>query len=263
MVLTRTASFTDDLRAFKDPVVFGMDSATPLADILRDLYTPAGRYYTDATFSAVRPGTAFDSSEFGILLAAYAIELDVAKPFHEYVQEQIFEPLGMEATSYFLRDLPEDRLAVGYTCDPRGSGFACLPTGDPNGTLLDQQHSFPQYPLALLRTSATQYLKFVAMLMNDGRVGSRSILTKASVDQLFEPSPIRAFDGLEQGIIFLSLGDQGLWGNGGLDLGVAASVSFDRNSRVGAIAIGNSEDSANTHYRQMRRIVSKLVTEFR
>jgi CubicO group peptidase (beta-lactamase class C family) len=268
MVLSHTATIQDDPRAF-DGFVLGADSSIPLGDLMRDLYTPTGRYYSEETFLAARPGTIYQYSTTAISLAAYAIELAVKQPFYEYVRDRIVEPLGMESTSYFLRDLPSDQLAVGYTCVAHGVGFACPPPGDPKGTVLDQQHAVPQYPVLLLRTTATQYSKFMAMLLNRGQVGGTSIISQASIEQLLAPLPITTDDGKQQGLVFFGIpesvdpGGDTMWGHGGADLGVAASAFFDRSSGVGAIAVGNSQSSAYTSTGQITRIVAKLLSEFR
>ncbi len=269
MVLSHTSSINVDPRIFND-YILGTDSTIPLADFMSDLYTPTGRYYSSNTFLSDSPGTTYKYSTTAISLAAYAIELIVKQPFHEYVRQRIFEPLGMQVSSYFLRDLPPDLLAVGYTCNFHGVGFQCLPDGATNGTVLDQQHSVPQYPVLLLRSSALQYSKFMAMIMNDGKVGSTSIISHASIEQLLEPQAVAAYDGQQQGLVFFGIPEFAdpnnndlMWGHGGQDSGVATAAFFDRNAGVGAIVLGNSQDSAQTSTGQMTRIAAKLLSEFR
>jgi len=170
-----------------------------------------------------------------------------------------------------LRDLPPDLLAVGYTCNVHGGvGFQCLPDGATNGTVLDQQHSVPQYPVLLLRSSAVQYSKFMSMIMNDGQVGSTPIISDASIEQLLEPQALAAYYGQQQGLVFFGIPESAdpnnndlMWGHGGEDTGVATAAFFDRNTGVGAIVLGNSQDSASTSTGQMTRIAAELLSEFR
>jgi len=176
MVLSHTSSIADDPRAFNS-FTLGSDNPVPLADLMRDLYSPKGRYDSNATFLQSETGTSYLYSTTAVSLAAYAIELAAGRAYHEIVRERIFEPIGMDSASYFMSDFPEDLLAVGYTCDPVGSKFQCVAPGDAHGSVLDQQHSVAQYPAVSLRASAAEYAKFMAMIMNGGKVGHSSVLS--------------------------------------------------------------------------------------
>lgn len=265
MILSHTASFNNVPESIDGPVVYGMDSPVALGDFLRDVYGPTGQYYGTSTFLSARPGQTYSVAQLATGLVAYAIELKVNQPFYTYVKEHIFDPLDMRSTSYFVRDLPTDLLAVGYNCFPRGEGFGCYALGTPGGTVLEQQHSFPYYPVHLLRTSAVQYLKFIAMIMNGGSAGSTSILSAAGVEQLLTPLPIQTDDGRQQGLYFRSLpgyegpGGSAAWGNAGSTPGVSAVAFFDRSSGVGAIAVGNNAGTPD----RLTRIVARLLNEFR
>ncbi len=265
MIFSHTASFNNVTASIDGPIVYGMDSPVALGDFLRNVYSPTGQYYGTYTFRSTRPGQTYWVSQLAPGLAAYAIELKVNQPFYTYVKEHIFDPLDMQSTSYFMRDLPTDLLAVGYTCYPRGDGFGCDPLGTPGGTSLEQQNSFPYYPVSLLRTSAVQYLKFMAMIMNGGSAGSTSILSAAGVEQLLTPLPMQTDDGRQQGLYFRSVpgyegpGGSAAWGNGAQLSGVSAAAFFDRSAGVGAIAVGNSTGNGD----RMTQIVSRLLSEFR
>jgi CubicO group peptidase (beta-lactamase class C family) len=262
MILSHTAGLNDDARAFDD-FVLGMDSPIALADFLRDVYSSTGRYYGEGTFLAQAPGASYRYSVFAMALAAYAVELKALQPFSEYVSARILQPLGMASSGYFLRDFPTDVLAVGYTCDPSAAGFACVPAGDPLASVLEQQHSVPYYPTVLLRAPAAQYTKLMAMMMNGGKAGDVPILTPASITQLLTPVIDRSSGG-RQGLAFFSTDATGsIWGHSGVDQGVASAAFFDPTSGIGAIAVGNAQNSAQTNTNEMTQIVNRLLSELR
>jgi CubicO group peptidase (beta-lactamase class C family) len=268
MVLSHTSSIADDPRAFNS-FTMGSDSPVPLADLMRDLYAPTGRYNGNVTFLQSEPGSTFLYSTTAVSLAAYAIELAAGRAYHEVVRERIFEPIGMDSASYFMSDFPQAVLAVGYTCDPVGPKFQCDAPGDPQGSVLDQQHSVPQYPALLLRSSAAEYGKFMAMIMNGGKGGDSAVLSSTSVRQLLEPQPLQTDYGAQQGLVFFGISTTNgrsesiLWGHGGLDLGVATAAFFDVNAGVGVVVLGNAQNSEQTNTDALIDLAIELVDEFR
>lgn len=61
------------------------------------------------------PGTAQRYSNVGYEVLGAVIEAVSGMSYYDYVREHIYAPLGMNDTDAFERDLPVERLAVGYT----------------------------------------------------------------------------------------------------------------------------------------------------
>lgn len=263
MLLSHTSSLQDNQSAYDNSYVYGMDHALPLGDFMAQLFSPGGSYRGANTFGAARPGTGFGYSNFGITLAAYGVELIVGQPFHEYVREHIIEPLGIERSSYFLAGLPEELLAVPYSCNRRiGGGFACLPfgTGD---TVLSHQYSFPDYPDGLMRTSARQYAKLVEMMLAGGVASGSVLLQPSSIEQMLTPGPFQGSSPVAFGMGFYQvLDDPTVFGHDGQDYGITTDVIFDRVSGVGVLAFGNSGgDDATSD--QVAQVAFRLLDESR
>ncbi len=263
MLLSHTSSVQDDQSAYDSSYVYGSEHPLPLAGFMAQLFSPGGSYRGANTFRSTRPGTAFEYSNFGITLAAYGVELVVGQPFYDYVRERIIEPLGMQRSSYLLADLPEELLAVPYSCQRAvGGQFACLPfdTGD---TVLSHQYSFPDYPDGRMRTSARQYAKLVQMMLAGGVAGDAALLQPSSIEQMLTPGPVQGSFPVAFGLGFYqALGDPTVFGHDGEDKGIATSVIFDRTAGVGALAFGNSGgDDATSD--QMVQIAFRLLDEFR
>ena len=217
---------------------------------MEGLFTAGGRYNRGQTYLAARPGTERSYSDFAVDLAGYALARLVHEPFARYVARTIFVPLRMEATSYDLRELPQDRLAVGYgrTALPEG-GFAFVPNRAAFGHLpaghsaIDEQMGLPDPPSGTLYTSAVQFARLMMMLLNRGSLEGVKVLEPASVDLLLEPSGFWSAFGYQQGLILYAtrnLDDQPVWGHDGQDRGYVSAAFFNRETRVGAVAFANA-----------------------
>jgi CubicO group peptidase (beta-lactamase class C family) len=256
MLLTQTSSIND----LDDPLnvyFHGQDSPVSLADFMSDVFSPTGVYHGAGTFLPERPGVARQYSNFAVGLAAYALELVVGQPFHEYLRERVLEPLGMNRTSYFLADLPTELLAVPYECD-----LVCS-SPSTGGSVLEQQYSHPNYPDGLLRTSAKEFGKLFVMLLNGGRAGETAVLQPASVEELLTPQPVPGASELKQGLIFVSFGNETSWGHFGNAPGAIAAAFVDRTTGQGAIILGNGPNSNPTPNNQLLPVVRRLLEEFR
>jgi len=82
-------------------------------EFLESYLTPGRAYYTAGGWIAVKPGTKYSYSTPGYDILAYLVECVSGKPFAEYAQDNIFEPLNMLSTGFRLADF-SDRLAKPY-----------------------------------------------------------------------------------------------------------------------------------------------------
>src|SRR5215469_11808615 len=99
-LLTHTAGFED------------RDTGTS-ARTLRDL-EPLGRWLAEHMPARVRPpGELTAYSNYGYALAGYIVEQVAGLPFEQYVEQHIFQPLGMRSST--LRQPVEARLAAALS----------------------------------------------------------------------------------------------------------------------------------------------------
>ncbi|WP_159067720.1 serine hydrolase domain-containing protein [Paenibacillus ihuae] len=95
-----------------------------------------------------RPGEAVAYSNYGNSLAAFIVERISGQPYHEYVQQHIFDPLGMKDSIAYsvVEDRPEllKHKAKGYFFQEEGSFtqgswnyMSMYPNGGNNGTAED------------------------------------------------------------------------------------------------------------------------------
>jgi len=228
MILTHTSGIKDNWIVMTMLYSIG-DSPIPLGEYLEEYLVPGGRYYyPNINFSNWEPGTGYSYSNEAVSLAAYLVEAISGMPFDEYCNENIFQPLGMDETAWFLADLDTNNIAMPYGW----SGHEYEPYG---------YYGYPDYPSGQLRTSAPQLLDFLSMFMNGGELNGVRILESATVDSMKERQYIGIASG--QGLIwyYLTLGDRQLLGHGGGDAGVSTEMYFCEAENTGVTALSNGD----------------------
>jgi len=89
------------------------DSEMPLGEFLENYLVPDGLYYSADIWASVEPGTEFVYANSGYYLLRYITENVTGQSIHQYLQENIFDPLGMTNTGFYFSDAPEKQ-AVPY-----------------------------------------------------------------------------------------------------------------------------------------------------
>jgi CubicO group peptidase (beta-lactamase class C family) len=159
-------------------------------------------------------------------LAGDLVEKLAAQDLQTYCRAHIFQPLGMNETSYFLRDLDRTHIAMPYTADGNG-GFT------PNG-----YYCYPDYPDGQLRTSAPQLARFLLMFMGGGEYGGARILQSATVTEMQTLQP-QSEEGLQWE--FATIGAYDVIGHEGGDNGLSTDMYFDPRTGAGFILLTNGD----------------------
>lgn len=108
---------------------------------------------------------------------AYLVEHFSGMPYGEYLQQTIFEPLGMRDTMFGVPPEHADRFARVY--EPDGEGGLRPEAVDSYARYTD--HHFGTLSLS---SSADDYLTFARMLLNDGELNGVRILGRKTVELL-------------------------------------------------------------------------------
>jgi len=129
------------------------------------------------------PGKLTSYSNYGTALAGYIVEKISGMPFEDYVEENIFEILDMQQST-FRQPLPShlaDDMSVGYTYEKgiyKPQGFEYI-----NGIA----------PAASMSTTATDVAKFMIAHLQNGKYGENRILEEETAKlmhtQLFTHDP--------------------------------------------------------------------------
>jgi len=80
-----------------------------------------------------QPGEGYDYSNVGYSLLAMVIEEVSGKSYEEYLQENLFNPSGMNQTGYLIPDWDDKNFAIGYRKEKRwGSVYEHFKTSGPS-----------------------------------------------------------------------------------------------------------------------------------
>jgi CubicO group peptidase (beta-lactamase class C family) len=161
-IMTHTAGFEDGALGYliiEDPA-----EAIPLADAM-EKYQP---------LRVNPPGTHTAYSNYATALAGLIVANVSGLSFQDYIQQNIFDPLGMKNAS-FIEPLPENlagQMAVSYTVE--AGNFVEKP--------FEIIASFA--PAGALSASATDMMKFAQAILNGGELNGNRILRPETVKDM-------------------------------------------------------------------------------
>ncbi|TQV69920.1 beta-lactamase family protein [Exilibacterium tricleocarpae] len=163
-----------------------------------------------------QPGEAFVYGYNTDILGA-VVEVVSGKPLDQFFRDEIFEPLGMNDTHFYLPPAKAERLAVVYAATENGIERAANPHGNSDPTFIGQGHHLqgPRKSFsggAGLVSTAADYAQFLQMLLNGGELQNERLLSRKTVE-LMTANHLSdkqwVGPGLKFGLGFWVLGDLG------------------------------------------------------
>lgn len=128
------------------------------------------------------PGSKWQYCQTGINTVARIVEIVSGKTFPDVLQERLFDPLGMHDTSFYPVAGQLPRIAPGYNRTAEGE----LEKTDLfilNGKSPSAKDRYPMANGGLFST-ATDYAKFMQMILRGGESGGKRYLKEESVRQM-------------------------------------------------------------------------------
>ena len=156
--------------AYRKMGVGGVEPGTTLADTM---YTLAK---IPLEFS---PGTRWNYSVSTDVLG-YLVEVISRQRFDEYLQQNLFEPLGMVDTGFTVADADVGRFAANYERNPDKT-LRLL--DDPEDSIYIRPRTFFSGGGGLVSTAA-DYLRFTRMMLNGGELGDVRILGPKTIEMM-------------------------------------------------------------------------------
>jgi len=126
-----------------------------------------------------QPGTVWEYG-LGIDMAGYLIEVLSGMPLDKYFEQEIFDPLKMDDSGFYVQESKHDRFSKLYTINQEGN------LQEMRGMMSDIFKS----PVTLfsggggLVSSADDYLKFCRMLLNGGELNGVQILEESTAEMI-------------------------------------------------------------------------------
>ncbi len=128
------------------------------------------------------PGTAYAYSNAGINTGGRIIEVVSGMPYEDFLDKRLFGPLGMKDTTFWPSEEQVKRLAKVYKPGADKKGLELTKIGQLQYPLTDRKRQ--PMPGGGLFSTATDVAKFCQMLLNNGKVGDKQLLSEASVKAL-------------------------------------------------------------------------------
>jgi CubicO group peptidase (beta-lactamase class C family) len=133
-----------------------------------------------------QPGTDYKYSNEGINTAARIIEVVTGKPYERFMQERLFDPLGMKDTTFWPNAEQISRLVQTYKLDPQTKSLVEVPIAQLTYPLNDRQHRYPM-PAGGLFSTAEDVSKFCRMILNGGELNGKRIISTQALHTMTIP----------------------------------------------------------------------------
>lgn len=144
---------------------------------IEEYLTANGTLYEPIVWTDNEPGTVRYYSNFGYDLLGYLIQCITGQPIWEYLQSNIFVPLGMENTGYNHTDFELAQLAIPYIymyeLDPESTGNKAYP-----------HYSQINYGCGGLRSNIYDLAKFLLVFLHEGVSNGTQILSKSTLQTM-------------------------------------------------------------------------------
>lgn len=228
MLLTHTSGIADG-SALDDAYYYGKDSPVALKYFLENYLTVNGEFY-DASdnFYDFEPGSEHEYSNVGSALIGVLVEEISGVEFNTYCKQNIFEPLGMNHTSWRLDEITQP---IVQPYNYRKGDYEEI-----------EHYTFTDYPNGGLRSTARDLFTLLRAFVSGGQVNGYQLLSSETIQKMMTLQiPNLSEDmGLH---LFLMNAQHNLWGHDGGEQGVATTMAFNPDSKIGVIVLTNQGDA--------------------
>lgn len=130
-----------------------------------------------------QPGAKYQYSNAGINTAARVIEVVTKQKYEDFMQQRLFDPLGMKDTTFWPSAAQEKRVAKSYRPDAAKTNLDEFKISQLIYPLSDRASRFPM-PAGGLFSTAEDVAKFCRMLLNGGELDGKRYLSPAAFSAL-------------------------------------------------------------------------------
>ena len=129
------------------------------------------------------PGTHYSYANAGINTAARILEVVSGMKYEDFMQQRLFDPLGMKDTTFWPNAAQVRRLAKSYHPDDAKTNLVEFPVTQLHYPLTDRTQRFAM-PAGGLFSTAQDTARFCQMLLNGGALNGRRYLSDAAFHEL-------------------------------------------------------------------------------
>ena len=232
MLLQHKSSLIDSDPAYRSTFTILRGSPDPdmtLEQLVRNYYLVGGNLYDrEGNFSKKQPGEEEDYSNVAFGLLGFIAEQVTGQAFNVYCNENIFSSLGMTSTGWFTTEIDLENFSVQY-----------------DGETPLKPYGVASYPDGGLKTTVSDFSKFLIAIMNGGEYHGQRILKQSSVDEMMPENPddnlVWAPDVFSD--LMVDTDGHPVPGHLGGDPGVSSFVGFNASKDRGVIVFMNGSQS--------------------
>jgi len=256
MLLAHTSSLRDNYTVYDSLYTLpeGGDSPLELQQYIRDYFTEGGKFYSPTkNFAVEKPGKSYEYCNMGYALLGALLEQISGMSFSDYMHQEIFQPLHMNNSYWFLKEIPHQNIARPHKIEPEKEPQVL------------NHYGFP--------STATDYAQVLKLMLNMGKIDDVTFLDEATVEEFLkiqypEVNKYQAiawnyneFDAFIYKIIMPRyLFMRKLPAHSGYDPGVETYVVFDPRKQRGVIILINSPiiqwRGARIYHKMIRKLFS-------
>jgi CubicO group peptidase (beta-lactamase class C family) len=162
----------------------------------------------------------------------YLVQVISGVPFDAYLQERIFQPLGMVDTGFYVPPDKIDRFATNYSPGEDGTGLQVIDA--PAKSRFTRPGHIPSGGGGLAST-AIDYVRFAQMLLDGGALDGVRLLSRKSVELMtinHLPPGLHPFENRSMG----------------MGLGVGVVIDLARTQRLGSLGTYGWGGAASTNF---------------
>jgi CubicO group peptidase (beta-lactamase class C family) len=160
----------------------GLVGRSPLEGKLDSLSLRDGTITYGLSPLQFEPGSKYEYCNPGINTAGRIIEVASGIPYEKFMQERLFEPLGMNDTTFWPTEDQVRRLAKSYKPGPNKSGLEEVEVTQLTYPLTDRNRH--PYPAGGLFSTASDVGTFCRMILNGGTLDGRRYLSEGAVREM-------------------------------------------------------------------------------
>jgi CubicO group peptidase (beta-lactamase class C family) len=201
------------------------------------------------TWLRFRTGERAEYSNLGVELAAHILETVTHRPFTDYIQKKVFDPLEMNRSTYDIERIKkDDNRAVG-----NNKYYDRVPLGN------------PMLAPGGVYASIGDIARFLKFQLNDGRIHGNTLISEQMLNQMRTiPFPMKdqvTGYGMGLWVGYYHLGNQEVrWlAHGGGGFGFRCQMKWLPDLGYGVIVMTNSQDHDNVNENLVEDILIKIV----
>jgi CubicO group peptidase (beta-lactamase class C family) len=161
----------------------GLPFSSPLEQPTLDLLPLAARVRSYAMMPLeFEPDSKYAYSNAGINTAGRIIEVVSGMPYEQFMEQRLFQPLGMKDTTFWPRPKQLRRLAKSYQANAAKTGLEETTITQLRYPLSDRTRQ--PMPAGGLFSTASDVARFCQMILNGGTLDGKRYVSEAAVKQM-------------------------------------------------------------------------------